>query len=90
MDQMCKMITPYRCSVCGQDTMFFVTGRHTIIDYRMLFYKGITSYELKNYLRSRDVKYIKCISCNKIYVIDWTKGFPIALTNKEELKTFGV
>lgn len=88
MNNMCRILAPYTCKNCGQDMLFFTTSNNTLIDYkRLLSVGGI--YELKHYLESRSIRGIKCLICNKEYVIDWTKGYPEPLLDKDVLKQFG-
>ena len=90
MKRLCKKINPYRCKVCNQDMLFFVTSRNTLIDYKALIEHSDDVLMLKKYLMLKDVQYIKCITCNKSYIIDWSKHIPVPLTDKTHLSKFGV
>ena len=85
-----KRITPYKCKVCGQDMLFFTHNKGTVIDYKEFLNRGITLAEMKQYLEKRNIKYIKCICCDKLFIIDWSKGWPEQITDINILKQFGV
>ena len=72
----CRYITPYICDVCSQDTLFFITKNNVLIDYKSIINKGLNRYSLIKYLQDKNIKYIKCINCNKTYIIDWRTGYP--------------
>ena len=91
MKEMCRIITPYRCKECGQDMVFFLTNNNILLDYKGLIIDQSKSLqELKQYLEPRSVRFMKCLSCNKTYIINWTTGFRVQLTNKSVLNKFGV
>lgn len=91
MREMCRIITPYRCKECGQDMVFFLTTNNILLDYKaMIIDKRKSLYELNNYLESQSIRFMKCLSCNKTYIIDWTKGYPEQLVDKSVLNKFGV
>lgn len=91
MKEMCKKLTPYKCKQCGQDMLFFTTKSNMLIDYKGLFDRSVYGLEdITKYLENRHIRFIKCIVCNKTYVIDWTNGYPVPLLDKEEIKKFGV
>ena len=54
-----KLITPYRCKICGQDMLFFTTPSGTIIDYKEFLNRGNTLSEMKTYLEKRNIKALK-------------------------------
>lgn len=88
---MCTKITPYRCEKCGQEMLFFYTNNGLLIDYKQLFEKErMTAQQIIEYLQYRKVQYIKCITCNKLYIIDWRRHFPTPLLDTECLKDFGI
>lgn len=91
MREMCRVITPYRCKECGQDMVFFLTTNNILLDYKaMIIDKRKSLYELNNHLESQSIRFMKCLSCNKTYIIDWTKGYPEQLVDKSVLNKFGV
>lgn len=90
MDLLCRIISPYICTECGQDTLFFYTKNSTLIDYKTLIMNGTTKQQLIKELENREVKYLKCINCGKIFIMDWRKGYPVPLNDREKLKEFGV
>lgn len=91
MREMCRIITPYRCKECGQDMVFFLTTNNILLDYKaMIIDKRKSLYELNEYLESQSIRFMKCLSCNKTYIIDWTKGYPEQLVDKSVLNKFGV
>ena len=89
-EQLYKLITPYKCKVCGQDMLFFTNNRGTIFDYKEFLNRRNTLPEMKRYLEKRDIKYLKCICCDKLYIIDWSHGWPEQITDGSILKEFGV
>lgn len=90
MKEMYHIIKPYRCQVCNQDMLFFLTANNVLIDYKGLFGRTKNLYKIRQYLEQRRIKYIKCLSCNKIYIIDWTQRYPTQLLDKSCLEKFGV
>lgn len=91
MKEMCKII-PYRCPKCNNDLLFFVSQRNPtrLVDYKNLMNTTSNISELKEYLYHRsDLSYLKCLCCNKLYIIDWTHEYPIPLTDKNVLSKFG-
>ena len=90
MKELCNIITPYKCKQCGQDMLFFVTANNTLIDYKALISKGYSINDIKHLLETKNIRFIKCISCNKSYIIDWTNTYPVQLLDKNSLKKFGV
>lgn len=90
MIEMCDIITPYKCSKCGQEMLFFITNSGLLLDYKKLFYSGLSAQEIKNFVANNKVKYIKCIGCNNTFIIDWRKKYPMQLLDKNLLKEFGI
>lgn len=90
MEEMCTYITPYKCKICGGELLFFETDRHTLIDYKYLFMRSDSKDTLINRLRNKHIKFIKCLQCNRSYIIDWTNGYPQQLMNKKALTKFGI
>ena len=88
---MCEKITPYRCPICNQDMLFFVTSNNTLIDYKGLAERSPNGiYSLRQYLENKRIKFIKCLVCNKVSIIDWSNTYPKPLLDKEVLEKFGV
>ena len=90
MKQMCKFIDSYKCNVCNNDTLFFVTKRNTLIDYKNLIRNTIGINDMISFLEDRDIQYIKCLNCNKKYLIDWRNKYPENMTDSDALKDFGI
>ena len=90
MKTLCKIMTPYTCKECGEEMLFFVTGNPKyIIDYKMLVIKQQrTANEIYNILIENNVSYIKCLVCNKKYIIDWSNIYPEQLIDKSSLFKF--
>lgn len=88
--EMCTLHTPYICKHCGNELLFFVTQHNTLIDYKSLFTEGTTSPELYKELQNDKIRYMKCVVCRKMNLIDWSEKFPQQLTDKSCLKKFGV
>ena len=85
-----KLITPYRCKVCGQDMFFFTTPTNNVIDYKEFLSRANSLSETKRYLEKRNIRYLKCICCNRLFIIDWSKGWPEQVTDINILRDFGV
>lgn len=85
------IIEPYKCPICKEDLLFFTTKfNDKIIDYKRLLDNGNTLDETKHYLEKRNIRHFRCIHCDREFIIDWTEGWPIPITNKDKLKIFGV
>lgn len=87
--EMCKIMHPYTCPTCGNDMLFFTrTNSNMIIDYKNLMqYRN--NNDIMDYLGEKNVEYLKCVACKKIYIIDWTRGYARPLIYKDTLKQFG-
>jgi len=87
---MYELIHPYRCKNCGQDMLFFTTNSGTVIDYKEFFNRGNTLSEMKRYLERRNIGFLKCLCCNKLYIIDWTDDWPQQVIDKKVPREFGI
>lgn len=88
--QMCTIIKPYKCPNCNNELLFFTINRSDfVIDYKNLINKGLSLHQLREYLSNRNIRYLKCIICKKMYIIDWSNGFPEPLLNRNVLTQFG-
>lgn len=90
MKEMCKIITPYKCVKCNKDSLFFTTKNNILIEYKSLIDNGYNANNIIKYLETKDIKYLKCLSCGKIFIIDWTLKYPKQVIDKNILKEFGV
>lgn len=90
MKKVCKLIEPYKCKICNQDTLFFVTKTNMLIDYKYLITHKLNKYGIVNYLKDKNVKFIKCINCNRLFIIDWYDSYPAQLLDKSKLKRFNI
>lgn len=90
MKEMCSYITPYRCGKCGEDSLFFVTSDNHLIDYKAILDNGNSIYQLKDFLMTKKIKFIRCLACGQTHIIDWSNGYPVQLLDKDALKKFGV
>ena len=90
MIEVCRKIIPYKCDKCGQEMLFFYSDNGMLIDYKALFKKWYNLYDINKYLQYKNIKYFKCITCNKLYIIDWRDGYPKPLYDTECLTDFGV
>ena len=90
MKEMCILRKPYCCKKCGQDTLYFITSNRMLISYSDLMKNASMLSDVKKRLYYRQVKYLKCLNCNKEFIIDWRRGYPIQLLDREALKEFGV
>jgi len=90
LKEMCRIVHPYTCPICGNDMLFFTRNRNnSIIDYKELYNSNQDTNELKEFLAERNVEYLKCVICKNTFIIDWTKGYARPLRHKETLKQFG-
>lgn len=89
MKEMCKVIEPYICKECGNELLFFVTN-NGLIDYKKILSKYKTFGDLYNFLQNKNIKYLKCLVCNKMYIIDWGQHFPQQLIDKDSINKFRV
>ena len=87
---MYELIHPYRCKNCGQDMLFFTTSNDTVIDYKEFLNRGNTLSEMKRYLERRNIRFLKCLCCNKLYIIDWTDDWPQQVMYRNVPKQFGL
>ena len=88
--KMYSLISPYKCKLCGQDMLFFVTASNTLIDYKAFILQARSLEETKMYLEKRNIRYIKCVCCDKYFIIDWSNGWPEQLLDRNILNTFGI
>lgn len=90
LKEMCRILHPYTCPACGNDMLFFTRlNNNMIIDYKNLSQTKTDSDDMINYLSEKNVEYLKCIACKKMYIIDWSRGYARPLRNKDVLKQFG-
>ncbi len=85
-----NLIQPYKCPICNEDLLFFTSKHNKIIDYKRFLDNGNTLAEMKGYLEKRDIRHFKCIKCDKEFIIDWSEGWPVPVTDIDKLKAFGV
>lgn len=90
MRLMYHKIAPYKCQVCGQEMIYFQNKKGMVLDYRGILNQGKTLSETKEMLENHDIKFFKCIYCNRRFIIDWTEGWPKPLYDREKLRNFGV
>ena len=90
MVEVCKKIIPYKCDKCGQEMLFFYSDNGMLIDYKTLFDNRYNLYDIKKYIQYKNGKYLKCITCNKLYIIDWRDGYPKPLYDTKCLSDFGI
>ena len=87
--EMCRIVYPYTCPVCGNNMLFFTRNRtNTVIDYKQVM-QTHNDDSIKDYLAGKDVEYLKCMVCKKLFIIDWTSGIARPLKYKNILKRFG-
>lgn len=90
LKEMCRIMHPYTCPACGNDMLFFTRARNNmIIDYKNLTKSKTDNNEIMDYLAEKNVEYLKCVACKKMYIIDWSRGYARPLLYKDELKKFG-
>lgn len=89
LKEMCTYVRPYVCPICGNELLFFVTRYNKLIDYKGLMENHYNLSELINELGNRNITHMKCLTCNKDYIIDFSNGYPTPLTDKTLLRKFG-
>lgn len=89
MVEMCYKLTPYICSICG-DNLYFIDKRNKFIDYKMVYDSTTGSKGLMDAVAEKDIKRLKCNTCNKYFIIDWSTKYPLQLLNETVLKDFEV
>lgn len=88
--EMCRIMHPYTCPACGNNMLFFTRARNNnVIDYKNLMDNMSDNDKMMDYLSEKDVEYLKCIMCKKMYIIDWTKGYARPLLYRNTLTQFG-
>ena len=88
--EMCKIVYPYTCPACGNDMLFFTRKRNSgIIDYKHIMEEMPDRDKLVEYLADKDIEFLKCVMCKKMYIMDWTSGYAKPLRDKNILKRFG-
>ena len=88
MRNLCRIIEPYRCKICGEEMLFFVTSGSYLIDYKKLFYTTHTAYSLYNKLSKNNVCRLRCVVCKRNFMIDWSKMWPEQLVDRSKLNMF--
>ena len=81
-------ITPYRCKICNQDTLFFETAYGTVIDYKNFLNCAISREDMISKIERKEIRFLKCIQCQRSFLIDWTNGWPEQLLDASALKKF--
>lgn len=90
LKEMCRIMHPYTCPACGNDMLFFTRTRNNmIIDYKNLIDSNKDNNQIMDYLGEKNVEYLKCIACKRMYIIDWSRGYARPLLDKDILKHFG-
>ena len=90
LKEMCKIVYPYTCPVCGENMLFFTRNRsNTVMDYKQLMSDKSDIDELKDFLADKNVEYLKFMVCKKLFIIDWSNGTARPLKSKDVLKRFG-
>lgn len=84
------LIKPYQCKVCGKELLMFQTRGNRLMDYKIFLAQARSREEMISILRSHHIKFLRCISCEKSYLIDWTTGWPTQLLDFSKLSSFGV
>jgi len=70
---LCTLIKPYVCRVCRNDTLFFLTTDDRLIDYKaMIETECMNSDDIYKNMTDMDVILMKCIHCNREFMINWT------------------
>lgn len=83
MNLMCHVIDNYKCTVCNQDTLFFMTKYGSMIDYYALIKRGMSLEQIENLLREKNVTKIKCMNCNREYYMDFREKYPKNIDTKD-------
>ena len=89
MVEMCYKLTPYICSICG-DNLYFIDKRNKAIDYKMIYESTKGFRGLMDSVTKKDIKRLRCNTCNRYFTIDWSTKFPLQLLDESVLKEFEV
>jgi len=84
------LLTPYKCKLCGQEMLFFVTQEGILIDYKEFINNMASLQEMIDMLTHRRVRFLKCLCCDKMFIIDWSHGWPQQLLDIRKLQDFGM
>lgn len=90
LKEMCYLVYPYTCHYCGSNNLYFYTKYNDLINYKSFIDNNLTLDQIKDNLYDKNIKYLKCLSCNKISIIDWSNGYPKQLYDKNAIKKFGI
>ena len=90
LKEMCRIVYPYTCPVCGNHMLFFTRARNNgMIDYKNLIDEKANNDEIIEYLQDKNIEYLKCVICKKMFIIDWTHEYARPLRDRNILKQFG-
>lgn len=90
MNKLYHLIEPYICPVCKHGELQFITDKFALIPYRRFIENGFSVKDTKEILSIRHIKFLKCAACKKLFVIDWTHGWPVPVIDSKILRDFGV
>ena len=67
------LITPYKCTACGNGDLVFITDTEASIDYKRVITKNqFSKHEFYDLLAKHGVDFLKCTSCGRKFYIDWS------------------
>ena len=90
MPQLYHVITPYKCKICHNDSLYFIGKDKNLLPYKDYFKISSSAQHLVANLAMHGVDYLRCMHCNLSFIIDWTKGWPEQLVDMKILRQFGV
>lgn len=86
--QMYHLIPPYQCRLCRQDMLFFKMRNGNMVDYIQLIRRGMNLQQVVDFLTLHGVKNMRCMCCQKNFIIDWTHGWPVQVLNPADILKF--
>lgn len=87
MVNMCEYVKPYKCKICQQEMLFFMAKNGTLFDYKKIYGRKTPS-EVESYLREQNIIGIKCIICDKSFIMDWRYKYPEMLVDDDCINKF--
>lgn len=82
-----RRIYPSECPNCGKNTINIYDKFGRMINYSLLA-KYNTVDQIYDKIIKSDLKYMKCSSCNKDFILDWTRSKIPYPSNKDKYKEF--
>lgn len=82
-----RRLYPSECPNCGKNNIIIYDKFGRVINYSLLI-KYNTNDQIYDKIKKSDLKYMKCNSCGKEFILDWTRNkIPYPIT-KDKYKEF--